>query len=137
MVSFLTAIKNGFKKTFKFSGRATRAEYWWWQLFYFILIISTSFIFGPLGEATGIKEFSLVSFFVIIITWLPSFSLLVRRLHDAGHSGWNVLLNLVPLANILVFIYTLSESVPDNEYGPNPYQSTKNSTLTNTEKVTE
>ena len=33
-VAFGEAIGLGFKNYFKFSGRATRAEYWWFCLFY-------------------------------------------------------------------------------------------------------
>ena len=42
MMSFKEAIKVCFKKYFKISGRATRAEYWWFQLFGLLVIFIPS-----------------------------------------------------------------------------------------------
>ena len=40
-MSFVEAIKSGFRKYATFSGRATRSEYWWWTLF--TVIVSMAF----------------------------------------------------------------------------------------------
>ena len=57
--------------------------------------------------------------FVIII---PSLSIIVRRLHDTGKSGWMILLGLIPFAGvIIIFVFMLLDSQPGtNQYGPNP-----------------
>ena len=78
MVEFIDAIKRGFQNYFKFSGRATRAEYWWFilftQLLNFVGIVPVlGWIIAPL---------------VSIASIIPSISLSVRRLHDIGKSGW-------------------------------------------------
>jgi uncharacterized membrane protein YhaH (DUF805 family) len=78
MVEFIDAIKRGFQNYFKFSGRATRAEYWWFilftQLISFVAIVPIiGWIIAPLVSLGSI---------------IPSISLSVRRLHDIGKSGW-------------------------------------------------
>ena len=57
-------------------------------------------------------------FFILI----PSFAVLVRRLHDVGKSGWFILISLIPLVGaiwLLVLVLTDSDT-GDNAYGPNP-----------------
>lgn len=41
----------------------------------------------------------------------------VRRSHDLGHSGWFVLILLVPFAG---WYFVFAKSKGDNEYGPAP-----------------
>ena len=45
----------------------------------------------------------------------------VRRLHDKGRSGlWN-LIGLIPVLGLIVLIvFMVEDSKPDNQYGPNP-----------------
>ena len=71
MVSFPQAINLGFKNYFKFSGRATRAEYWWWILFNFLVGL-----------------IPIVNWVSWIIFLIPNISLTTRRLHDIGKTGW-------------------------------------------------
>jgi uncharacterized membrane protein YhaH (DUF805 family) len=58
---------------------------------------------------------------------LPSLAVTIRRLHDAGYSGWLYLLTLVPYVGaIVVFVFTLLNSQPlDNRWGraPKPFTS--------------
>ena len=123
MVSFATAVKNGYKKAFNFSGRATRAEYWWWLLFNYLAFmgaVGLGFLFAQIdtnNEAIPPLVFGCVFF----INFIPSLAVTVRRLHDAGHSAWTLLWSLIPyVGGFIIFIYTLCSSDPDNEYGPNP-----------------
>ena len=125
MVSFTTAVKNGYKKTFQFSGRATRAEYWWWMLFNYLVsmgAVGLGFLFAQID--TNNEALSpLVFGCVFLINFIPSLAVTVRRLHDVGHSGWWLLLSLIPyVGSLLIFISTLSSSDIDNEYGPNPHK---------------
>lgn len=117
MVTFVEAVRLGFAKYADFSGRATRAEYWWWQLFIFLGCIGSLIIGGILGEEMSIILFCL--FYLAIL--VPSLSILFRRLHDAGRSGWWFLITLVPYAgSIVILVFTLQESKEDNEWGANP-----------------
>ena len=111
MVSFTTAVKNGFKNAFNFSGRATRSEFWWWQLFIWLIWIGG-------GVTSELKSVPISLFFLVltILILIPSLSLKIRRLHDAGHSGWCILWQLVPyIGGIIVFIMMLQSSKMENE----------------------
>jgi uncharacterized membrane protein YhaH (DUF805 family) len=59
-----------------------------------------------------------------LLLLLPSLAVLFRRLHDSGHSGWWWLLIFVcGIGGIIVFIFTLFDSKPDNKWEPNPKTS--------------
>ena len=67
--------------------------------------------------------FVLTVFFVIyiIVTFIPSLSVTVRRLHDTGRSGWWLLALLIPFGGIIIFVFSCLDSHPgDNRFGPNP-----------------
>ena len=122
MISFKDAVKLGFKKSFDFSGRATRAEYWWWILFTQLLmfLVSTPFFLlsGCESDATEIPM--MIVFFIIFI---PTLALLVRRFHDSNHTAFSLLWFMLPgIAAPIILILTLLPSKPDNEYGPKPEQ---------------
>jgi len=78
---FLDIIK---KHYFDFSGKECRKVFWLYALNCFIASFILNIIWGTL-----VVIFALAIFF-------PSLGLLVRRLKDAGFSGWFALLLLVP-----------------------------------------
>ncbi len=92
------AISTCFRKYATFTGRASRSEYWYFFLFYFIVEIFTSRI-GAIG------------FLIDLGIWIPLAAAAVRRLHDAGKSGWWI---VFPFVN-LVFL-TFPTQVEDNRY---------------------
>jgi uncharacterized membrane protein YhaH (DUF805 family) len=57
---------------------------------------------------------------VILVT--PGLSVLIRRLHDTGRSGWWILISLVPIVGVLVLLYFLiiDGDTGPNQYGPDP-----------------
>lgn len=57
-----------------------------------------------------------------LVCFLPDLGLTFRRLHDAGHSGWNILWNLLPIiGQIILLVYFCQQSQPmENKYGPVP-----------------
>lgn len=156
-----------------FSGRATRAEYWSFALLlytlnyvYRILFLydtdtsvthtpgapefhintSMSTICSSLaqGHNTPIFWYNILNLLIILITFLPACAVLVRRMHDAGHTGgWLLLTFWIPLLDFIpfpltipndniqiysdlllvliipVFVLTLIDSKPGpNQYGP-------------------
>lgn len=134
-VSFTEAIKRAFSKYCCFTGRASRSEFWWFYLFTQIVsyllsipLMITTFRSVAAGNIEGIAIASNMSFGLWLVNlWglivlLPSFGLLFRRLHDAGHSGWNWLWMFLPLAGpIIIIVFCCQESQPyDNKYGPEP-----------------
>lgn len=79
-----------------FSGRTNVGGYWWAVLGNFIV----SFVLGLIGVEVLISIYSLA-------TLIPTLSIAVRRLRDAGKSwGW-LFINLVPLVGWIIFIIML------------------------------
>jgi uncharacterized membrane protein YhaH (DUF805 family) len=113
-VSFPQAVKLGFKNYFKFSGRATRAEYWWWLLFIVLIGIGLDVIdtfTGTMGDAGQ----GLLGFLFKLATIVPSVALGVRRLHDINRTGWWLLVwGFFPMAAIGGGILLVSFFVLDN-----------------------
>ena len=131
---FVWAVKTCFAKYSTFSGRARRKEFWYWYLFTCLPII-VAFLLIILGACTTMYAqsadyasntgiglgYSGIVFIWSLIICLPSLAVTVRRLHDAGHSGWYYFISLIPLIGvILLFVALCTDSVGDNEYGPNP-----------------
>ena len=104
----------GLKKYSMFSGRAHRQEFWMFNLLSSIIGIGPAFIDG----ITGIPALGIYVFLV----FPPGLGVSVRRLHDTSHSGWWVLISLVPLVGALVLLvfYVTSSDARENEYGPSP-----------------
>jgi uncharacterized membrane protein YhaH (DUF805 family) len=110
----------GFKNWNKFKGRANRSEYWWFVLFYFIISIITAFVdvsflgYDPMDPTSiGILQITFV-----LVTFIPSLSLTVRRLHDVNKSGWNFLWSLTIIgAFYVIYLNILKGSAVDNSYG--------------------
>ena len=113
-MSFGEAVSSVFSHYADFTGRARRSEYWWFYLFMFI--VGCVVVWIP----------------VLPILWsiaifIPNLAVSVRRLHDIGKSGWNMLFLLVPLVGvILLIIWFCKDSDPGaNEYGPNPKRKSR------------
>ena len=51
---------------------------------------------------------------------VPAISLLVRRLHDTGHSGWFYWIILIPLIGAMILLVSLAKKsdVVPNQFGP-------------------
>lgn len=123
-VGFGQAVRNYFKYMFRFSGRASRSEFWWVQLFWFIIFAvvvgigavasiglgsalpaeSTSdlsgseigFLVSFLGTCFGILILALVQFVTTLgLNW--------RRVQDTGVHGAVSLIGLTGLPIMLVF----------------------------------
>lgn len=80
----IEAVKRFFLKYVKFSGRASRSEYWWVQLFLLIAYFLIFFLDGLLFR----KSAGFVNLIFELALFIPSISIAVRRLHDSNKSGW-------------------------------------------------
>jgi uncharacterized membrane protein YhaH (DUF805 family) len=62
----------------------------------------------------------LVLFYLAVL--VPSIAVAVRRLHDAGYSGWLVLLALIPsVGGLILLVFTLLPPSPaGGKYDPAP-----------------
>ena len=108
--SFVEAVKRFFLKYARFNGCASRREYWFAQLFIFLAVAALSALIGggeyleetnsELGPVVkGVGEMLIYPF--LVACFIPSLSILVRRLHDANFSGWFLLLLFTPAAIVL------------------------------------
>lgn len=97
-VTFGCAVSNFFKKYFQFSGTATRAEYWWMFVFWILyigalalVIFSVSLFCSVMKYTVNISLMSQGLLWILAITFvvmaMPWYSLMSRRLHDAGFSA--------------------------------------------------
>lgn len=103
-----------------FSGRASRSEFWWWYLVSFVV----SAVLGVVGlVVTGSPvnqpvDFSLLRAQVLIpqvwsvLTLVGMVALSVRRLHDAGRSGWWYLLTLPGVLSSVLMLVVLTRLEP-------------------------
>ncbi len=125
-------------------GRARRAEFWWWTGFTILVSIVALLLdlaASGYNAITGGPNQQFISGAVNIAFLAPSASVLSRRLHDIGQSGWFVaaiygayvvgnvmILAAMPLgvllgaaAGIAAIVVALVPSRPGtNQYGPNP-----------------
>jgi len=94
-MTFVDAIKAGFKNYSNFKGTASRSEFWYWVLFTTLLNLVLSQIDTLAGiGSTGMGLSSIAS----LALFIPNISVIFRRLHDAGFSGWLYAINLIPFA---------------------------------------
>lgn len=122
-MSFSQAIKVGLNNFFTPTGRTSISGFWWYALFLYIIGGVLGW-FGGRIQSTGIEQTWLGVIFEVL-SLLCTISLVcasIRRLHDTGKSGWNVLWYLLPLIGWIIEIVLLCKaSQPgDNQYGPEP-----------------
>jgi len=112
-MNFSEAVKAFFTNYVNFSGRAGRAEFWWAYVFLIIGNILTSLLDGLIGD-----DSVLINGLWSLVIFLPSLSILVRRFHDIGKNGWNVLWFFIPIVGLILFIvWFVKESVGPNQWG--------------------
>lgn len=117
---FFIALKN----SFDFEGRARRKEYWYFVLFDVMLsicFILLDFYFVQNSRHVMFENGPIYNIYRLLI-FIPSLSVTVRRLHDIGYSGWNVLLGLIPIiGGIWLLVLTATQGDPcANKYGEDP-----------------
>ena len=87
---------DAFKYSFDFKGVAERKNYW----LFFLVNTIISFTLDSISN-------DIYSVYVLIVI-IPSIAYGVRRLHDAGKSGWWL---LCPIVNIIFLCFPQKDSV--------------------------
>ncbi|CQD14122.1 DUF805 domain-containing protein [Mycolicibacterium senegalense] len=115
--TFGQAVTRFFRSYARFSGRASRSEYWWVQLAVAAVAIFCVAIVAVAGDPSALGRLSLVPVAVfVLVCVIPSWALLVRRLHDADLSGWMCLLLLLPyIGSVLAIVFGVLPSKPLGE----------------------
>lgn len=109
-----------FKRYADFSGRSRRKEYWYFTLFNILTFtLCLSLDLAMISSGSSMAIFSMT---YSLASLIPGLAVTIRRLHDIGKSGWNLLLGLIPLvgAIILLIYYTTDSQPTTNRYGFNP-----------------
>ena len=100
MDEFITVLKN----YAGFSGRAGRREYWMFFLIYVLIYTALAVLAGILPSALATIFSTLIVVFGLGLI-IPSIAVGVRRLHDTDHSGWWMLISLIPLAGLYLLYF--------------------------------
>ncbi|XVN42193.1 MAG: DUF805 domain-containing protein [Candidatus Rickettsia vulgarisii] len=110
-----------------FSSRAGRFEFWAWGIFvgfldviiniFLLNDIDTQYIFSnfkfpPLSFANSL--FFILSILFYIFSFVASFAVGFRRLHDINRSAWGLLLMLIPIIGWIILFYWQGIKKGDN-----------------------
>ena len=119
-MTFGESISTCFRKYFVIQGRASKSEFWWFQLLW-----SASFFIMFIFEGSEPVTYFFVG--IIIIIFIPLFTVGVRRLHDTGKSGFYYFWSLVPfIGSLIVLAFMLGDGTKGrNQYGDNPLKKSK------------
>ena len=114
-MTFGDAVISAFTKYADFSGRARRAEFWFFHLFNSIVVVCLMLVvslFGSEDAASGLAALYWLA------TFIPTLSLIWRRLQDTGRSGFMFFLVFVPVVGAVLTIIWLCM---DGDRGPNRF----------------
>ena len=124
---------DGIKNYAVFKGRTNRSKYWffilYWAIGYFLVIAIensmglnnidfSNYSFSkyiPLLQYS--KKIGVLTLLYRPVTFLPSLSIAVRRLHDRNISGWWSLFFITPLGLLLLIPLIRKGDEDDNKYG--------------------
>lgn len=102
--------------TFSFKGRLRRLDYFLGLLINGLVYCIPYGLFLFDGNSGSENVFvQVISFVCMAILWIMQLSIMVRRSHDIGKSGWFI---LIPFYTIV--LYFVKGDVGENEYGADP-----------------
>jgi uncharacterized membrane protein YhaH (DUF805 family) len=123
---FEEAIASGLARTFDYTGRSSRHEYWFLVLF----LILIQWLLGLLVRYVGFVQgwsaegLDLVATFLSVAASLPHISVSARRLHDVNLSGWWQLIALTIIGVIpLLYFNCKRGNTHKNRFGEGPLGS--------------
>jgi uncharacterized membrane protein YhaH (DUF805 family) len=107
-----------FFQYFDFSGRARRKEFWVFTLFniFFVWLLSI------IDVKFNTEYFTTAAYVYSILVLIPTIAVFLRRLHDSGKTGWNLLLILIPILGwiwLLILLIMVGEP-KTNRWGRYP-----------------
>ena len=120
-------LKDGFEKfwtrAFDYRGASSRREFWWGVLgnaiimavLLALLVISLT-CFTPQINTFSIIMIALFSLFCVV-ELLPSITLIIRRMHDIGRSGYFIFVLFIPIIGFIWYIYLVTRRGVENKYG--------------------
>jgi uncharacterized membrane protein YhaH (DUF805 family) len=113
-------------RSFDFSGRSRRMEYWMFTLLQTIIVVALVIVVFSLRRSGDPEEAEALFYGIfaiyLVINVIPGLSVQVRRFHDQDLSGWLVLLGFIPYIGgfiVLIFMMIAGTKGP-NKYGDDP-----------------
>lgn len=124
-MDFNESISTCLSKYATLEGRASRSEFWWFVLgsnlfmYFVIFMMNFQLLANPGADwLYTLMMMLLTSNSVMIALTIPQFSVLVRRLHDIGKSGWWLLIALTIVGIAILCIWLSRKGMQEvNEYG--------------------
>ncbi len=110
----LEAFKLFFTRSFDFEGRSSRREFWLGVLpnAVIMLAIIGLLLYSILGITPPINTFSIIMITALclfcLIELVPSVSLIVRRMHDIGRSGYYIFVLFIPVLGFIWYLYLVT-----------------------------
>ena len=105
----IKAYKNFWLKTFDLKTVSSRTEFWWSTLVNALLWM----IFISVGYFVDV--ISIIDCVLAIIFLIPSISIIIRRLHDTGRSGFNIFWIFAPVVGLIFLtVYLLDKTYEEN-----------------------
>lgn len=93
------------KFSFNFSGSMPRRQFWVSIILLNVIYGTLGYLMMPLLSLLGTIALLILGVYFVLFS-VKILELQVRRLHDVDKSGWLVLLNLIPFANLyLIYLY--------------------------------
>ncbi|NGN98981.1 DUF805 domain-containing protein [Grimontia sp. S25] len=114
----------------KFSGRATRREFWGFHFLDVIMIFVCLCVDISSAGYENLTPFSFQATFLwFVFTFIPLLAVAVRRLHDINKSGaWYFVLFVPVLGFIIFYMFSLLPGTKgSNHYGSDPRSIFSNS----------
>lgn len=117
---------DGFKKfwtrAFDYHGTTSRREFWWGVLGNSIIMVAliALWIVSVTCFTPRVNTFSIVTTVMLalfaIVELLPSVTLIIRRMHDIGRSGFFIFVLFIPLIGYIWYIYLVTRRGVPNKY---------------------
>jgi len=105
----------GLRNLLNLKGRASKKEFWWFFLVNkIVLVIAFLIVFYFQVDIDD-----LVALVWLFFIGLSPILIGIRRFHDLGRSGWNILWGLIPMVGMIVLLLALAQNGEprENEYG--------------------
>ena len=108
MISYFSALRS----YAVFHGRARRREFWMFTVVNIVVTIALQLV---------VKSDVPYLVYSLAVT-VPTLAVTIRRLHDTAHSGWWLLIGVVPIVGQIVLFVFLVSSGEDgaNRFGQDP-----------------
>lgn len=119
-------LSKGFKlfwtRAFDYKGYSSRSEFWWGvlgntliMLTLIALLIVSLTCFTPQINTFSVVMIVLFALFCVV-ELLPSITLIIRRMHDIGRSGFFIFVLFIPVIGYIWYIYLVTRRGVPNKY---------------------